>query len=177
MLGARFSREVIGLGLAIGVAFALVEPLTRLMSDGPSSWSSSGTLPSPSRNIAAYNLNLVPYGIDRGFCDRAAVARDLKDGLVAAASLLVRSTLGTKMDETDQECVSNVLEYAPDRQRVLWRNSNNGLTYTVMATQTYQTDRGIYCREYSASAVAGGEPLQIQANACRQPSGTWSVVH
>lgn len=177
MLGARFSREVLGLGLALGLAFALVEPLSRLMSDGPSSWSST-TVPTPPRGAAAtYNLNLVPYGIDRGLCDRNAVARDLKDGMIAAASLLVGSTIGAKMDQTDQECVSNVLEYAPDQQRVLWRNPNNGLTYTVIATQTYQTDRGVYCREYSASAAFGSHVQSIAESACRQLSGTWSLVH
>lgn len=175
MLGARFSKEVIGLGLAIGLALALVEPLGRFMTEGPASWTTR-PLPAPQGTAASYNLNLVPYGIDRGFCDRGAVARDLKDGTVAAASLLVGSAIGAKMDETDQECVSNVLEYAPDRRRVLWRNSDNGLTYTVIATQTYQTDRGVYCREYSASAVVGGQLHQIRQQACRQPSGTWSLM-
>ena len=176
MLGARFSREVLGLGLAIGLAFALVEPITRLMSDGPSSWS-SGPAPSPHQGrIATYNLQLVPYGIDRGFCDRGTVARDLKDGVVPAASLLIGSAIGAKMDEVDQECVSNVLEYAPDQQKVLWRNANNGLTYTVIATQTYQTDRGVYCRDYNASTTVNSQVQETRESACRMPSGLWSVT-
>lgn len=176
MLGARFSREVVGLGLALGLAFALVEPLSRLMSDGPASWSTGPTLPHPQGRIASYNLQLVPYGIDRGYCDRGTVGRDLKDGAVPAASLLVGNTIGAKMDEVDQECVSNVLEYAPDQQKVLWRNSNNGLTYTVIATQTYQTDRGVYCRDYSTSATVNNQAHETRETACRMPSGFWSVV-
>ena len=176
MLGARFSREVVGLGLAIGLAFALVEPLTRLMSDGPSSWSSGPSLSHPHDRIPAYNLQLVPYGIDRGFCDRGAVARDLKDGVIPAASLMIGSAIGAKMDEVDQECVSNVLEYAPDQQQILWRNSNNGLTYTVIATQTYQTDRGVYCRDYDASTTVNSRAQETRESACRMPSGLWSVT-
>ena len=104
------------------------------------------------------------------------MARDLKDGVIPATSLLIGSALGAKMDEIDQECVSNALEYAPDQHQVLWRNSNNGLTYTVIAAQTYQTGRGVYCREYIASALLNGQPQEAHERACRQSSGTWSVV-
>ncbi len=178
MLGARFSKEVVGLGLALGLALALAEPLGRLVSEGPSSWSSSPLAVSPptGKAAASYKLQLVPYGIDRGFCDRITAAEDLKDGIVPATSLLVGSTIGAKMDEADQECVSNVLEYAPDRQRVLWRNANNGLTYTVIATQTYRTDRGVYCREYSTTTNINGRAQETSERACRQPSGAWSVT-
>jgi len=176
VLGARFSKEVIGLGLALGVALALVEPLSRLLSDGPSSWSSGSIALQPQHKAAAYNLQLVPYGIDRGFCDRTTVAQDLKDGVVPPANLLVGSAIGAKMDEPDQECVSNVLEYAPDRQQVLWRNPDSGLTYTVIATQTYRTDRGIYCREYGTTTNINGRAQEALQHACRQPSGTWSVM-
>ena len=177
MLGARFSKEVFGLGLALGVAFALVDPLTRLMNEGPSSWSSATVASqAPGSAAVSYNLNLVPYGIDRGLCDRGNVAHDLKAGAVAPASLLIGSTIGAKMDEVDQQCVSSVLEYAPDQRQVLWRNPNNGLTYTVIATQTYQTDEGVYCRDYDASTVINGRPQAMQERACRQPSGTWSLA-
>jgi surface antigen len=176
VLGARFSKEVVGLGLALGLALALAEPLGHLMSEGPSSWSSGSVALQSHSKSAAYNLQLVPYGIDRGFCDRTTVAQDLKDGVVPAASLLVGSAVGAKMDEADQECVSNVLEYAPDEQQVLWRNSDNGLTYTVIAMQTYRTDQGVYCREYGASTYMKGRPQGTLERACRQPSGVWSVT-
>lgn len=178
MLGARFSKEVFALGLAVGLALALIDPLTRMLSDGPSSWLATATLPPrlPLDTAASYNLNFVPYGIDRGFCNRASVTQDLKRDLVQAASLLVDSTIGAKMDEADQQCVSSVLEYAPDRRQILWRNSNSGLTYTVIATQTYQTDRGVYCRDYRAHTTINGQPQDVEERACRQPSGTWSVV-
>lgn len=176
MLGVRFSKEVFGLGLAVGLAFSLVEPLTQMLSDGPSSWSSALPRDASGTAAASYTLNLVPYGIDRGLCDRTSIAQDLKAGVVAAASLLVGSTIGAKMDEVDQQCVSGALEYAPDHRQIMWRNPNNGLTYTVIATQTYQTDQGIYCRDYDAHTIINGQPQDIREHACRQPSGTWSVV-
>jgi len=178
LFGARFSKEVLGLGLALGLALALVEPISRIISDSPS-WlaaRSLGTRPETSR-AAGYQMHLVPYGIDRGVCDRSALAADLKDGTIPAADMLIGNVIGAKMDAVDQECVSHALEFAPDQHRVLWRNSNNGLTYTVIATQTYQTDRGVYCREYSASTVAGGQPLETRERACRQTSGAWTALH
>jgi surface antigen len=180
VFGAGFSKEVLGLGLALGVALALVEPLSRMISGAPS-WPmtgpATGTL--PARRTAApasYNLHLVPYGIDRGICERAALAADLKDGLLAAPASLVGGVIGAKMDSVDQGCVSNALEYAPDQRRILWRNSNNGLNYTLVATQTYQTDRGTYCREYGTTAVVAGQPQDEQGQACRQASGVWTTI-
>ncbi|MBV8535595.1 MAG: hypothetical protein JO128_08390, partial [Alphaproteobacteria bacterium] len=69
-----------------------------------------------------------------------------------------------------------VLEYAPDRQQVLWRNANNGLTYTVIALQTYRTDRGVYCRDYSATTNMNGRAQETSERACRMPSGAWSMT-
>ena len=181
VFGARFSKEVLALGLALGLVTALVEPIGRLTSDGPA-WPTIGprnlrgpVMASRGANPGAYNLHLVPYGIDRGVCDRSTLAADVKDGLIAAADILVGGTVGAKMDAIDQACVSNALEFAGDQRRVLWRNGNSGLTYTLIAHHTYQTDRGTYCREYSASAQIAGQPQDVRQQACRQPGGGWSM--
>ena len=178
MFGARFSKEVLALGLALGLVTALVEPIGHLVSNGPA-WPTVGPkslLQGAGTPHATYNLHLVPYGIDRGLCDRSALAADLKDGLIPAANLLVGSALGAKMDAVDQGCVGSALEFAADQRRVLWRNANNGLTYTLIAHHTFQTDRGVYCREYSASAVIAGQPQEVHEQACRQPSGAWTMT-
>ena len=179
MFGARFSKEVLGLGLALGLATALIEPIGRMVSNGPS-WPTVGPR-SPSEAVgshsATYNLQLVPYGIDRGVCDRSAVAADLRDALTPPADVLVGGVIGAKMDTVDQTCVSTVLEFAPDQRHVLWRNGNSGLTYTLIARQTFETDRGIYCREYSAGAAVGGQQQEIRERACRQPGGAWTAMH
>ncbi len=177
VFGVRFSKEVLGFGLALGVAFALVEPLSRMIV-GPTPWSPAGPFhaPAPGQGATAYNLHLVPYGIDRGLCDRNILAADLKAGDAAAAPMLVGSLLGAKMDPVDQSCVGNVLEFAPDQQRVLWRNPDSGLTYTVVPTQTYETSRGVYCRDYLASAVIGGQLRETHERACRQAHGRWTTA-
>ncbi len=178
VFGARFSKEVLALGLALGLVTALVEPIGRLVSSGPV-WPTIGPKPllqTAGTQRATYNLHLVPYGIDRGICDRSALAADLKDGLIPAANILVGSMIGAKMDAVDHGCVSTALEFAGDQRRVLWRNANNGLTYTLIAHQTFQTDRGIYCREYSASAVIASQPQEVHEQACRQPSGAWTMT-
>ena len=177
MFGARFSKEVLVLGLALGLVTALVEPIGRLVSGGPA-WPTIGPhnlSGAPGAKSGAYNLHLVPYGIDRGVCDRTALAADVKDGLIASADILVGGTVGAKMDAIDQACVSNVLEFAGDQRRVLWRNGNNGLTYTLIARQTYQTDRGTYCRDYSASAQIAGQAQDVRQQACRLTGGGWAV--
>ena len=178
MFGARFSKEVLALGLALGLVTALVEPIGRLISDGPA-WPTVGPrslVHAPGSSPGTYNLHLVPYGIDRGVCDRGTLAADIKDGLIASADILVGGTVGAKMDAIDQACVSNILEFSGDQRRVLWRNGSNGLTYTLIAHQTYQTDRGIYCREYSASAQVAGQAQDVHQQACRQPGGGWTMT-
>jgi surface antigen len=174
VFGARFSKEVLGLGLALGLVLALVEPFSRMISDLPP-WRSA-VAPQARSSADPYNLHRVPYGIDRGVCDRSAVAADIRDGLTTAAEILVGSFIGAKMDTIDQTCVSTTLEYAQDQRRVLWRNGNTGLTYTVIAGQTFETDRGTFCREYSASATNGGRMQDVQEQACRQPSGSWKMT-
>ncbi|HEX9465362.1 MAG TPA: hypothetical protein VGB82_22385 [Alphaproteobacteria bacterium] len=177
MFGARFSKEVLWLGLALGLILALVEPISRMISDLPA-WSARSLADRPGRSNTApsYNLHLVPYGIDRGVCDRSAMAADLKGRLVDAANILVGSAVGAKMDSIDQNCVSAALEFAPDQRRILWRNGNSGLTYTLIASQTFQTDRGTYCREYSASTVIGGQTQAVHEQACRQSAGSWTMI-
>jgi surface antigen len=179
VFGARFSKEVLGLGLALGLALALAEPVSRLIV-GTASWTppsngyrNSSRLPSAD---AQYNIHVVPYGLDRGLCDRGRLATDLKAGNAVPADMLVGSVIGAKMDVVDQNCVGNAMEFAPDQRRILWRNADNGLTYTVVATQTFQNNGGTYCREYDASAVIGSQLQQVHGVACRQPTGTWAAA-
>jgi len=178
VFGARFSKEVLALGLALGLVTALAEPVGRMMSDGPA-WPTIGQrslVHAPAAGRDTYNLPLVPYGIDRAVCDRSTLAGDLKDGLIASADILVGGTVGAKMDAVDQACVSNILEFSGDQRRVLWRNGNSGLTYTLIAHHTYQTDQGIYCREYSASAPIAGQAQDVHGQACRRPGGGWTMT-
>ena len=175
MSGAKFSKEVLGLGLATGLLFALVAPVSRMISEAPA-WPAAGlTRQFGQSSTAAYNLHLVPYGVDRGLCDRSAIASDVRRGLLIPADMLGGSAIDAQMDAIDHDCVKTALEFAPDGRRILWRNGNTGLNYTLVAHQTFQTDRGIYCREYTVSAAAGNRAQDVHEQACRQPSGSWAL--
>jgi surface antigen len=180
VFGTRFSKEVVGVGLALGLTLALAVPISRLMI-GTGSWvPPADGYRSASHSFgtgASYNLHVVPYGLDRGGCDRPRLAADLKSGNAIPSDLLIGNAVGAKMDAVDQNCAGNAMEFAPDQRRVLWRNADNGLTYTLVATQTFQNERGTYCREYEASTVVAGQRQQAHGVACRQPSGTWAAAH
>ena len=119
--------------------------------------------------------------IDRGICDRALLSGDLKRNGArvrgAVDNLLVGSTAGAKMDVIDQNCVGRVLEYALDSRRIYWRNSDNGFTYAVVPTRTYQDATGAYCREYHTSASSGPLLQQMHGLACRRSDGSWRATH
>jgi surface antigen len=179
VFGARFSKEVVGLGLALGLTLALAVPVSQMVFGTPGWAPPSKSFPDLSRSLnadAGYNIHVVPYGLDRGLCDRGRLAADLKSGDVMPGDLLVSSAVGAKMDAVDQNCVGNALEFAPDQRQILWRNGNNGLTYTLVATQTFQNERGTYCREYDASTVIAGQAHKVHGAACRQPTGTWAAA-
>ena len=86
-------------------------------------------------------------------------------------------SVGRQMDQIDQSCVGQVLEYAPDNQAVTWQNPNMGATYTTTATNTYEQSSGRYCREYQTTATVGGRVQNMYGTACRQPDGAWEIVN
>jgi surface antigen len=178
VFGTRYSKEVLGLGLALGLTFALAVPVSRMIV-GTSSWPPSDSyrsVSSSAKGNVTYNIHMVPYGLDRGLCDRGRLAADLKAGTAVPTDSLVGNVVGSKMDVIDQNCVGDALEFAPDHRQIIWRNSNNGLTYTLVATQTFQNERGIYCRNYDASTVIAGQTHQVRGVACRQPAGSWAAA-
>lgn len=176
MLRLSFPREMVILGLALGLAAAAVEPVSRLIS-GALPWR-----PSPVETVTGpATLHLIPYGIDRGICDRVILAQDLgRDGRTGRGSVgnaMVGAAAGAKMDMVDQNCVGRVLEYALDSRRIYWRNGDNGFTYAVVPTRTYQDATGAYCREYHTSATSGSLLQQVHGLACRRNDGAWRATH
>ncbi len=95
--------------------------------------------------------------------------------LGAVAGILVGGAIGRSMEPEDQGCVGQALEHAPDHQSVIWQNPNNGTQYQVTPVNTYESQPGTYCREYTSQAVIGGRRQQVQGTACRQPDGSWRI--
>lgn len=148
------------------------------------------------------DIFLVPYGIERGVCDRRRLASDAFGGVVglaaggvgsetvaaaspskapyavagAAAGPLVGPRIGRMMDEVDHHCIGRTLEYAPDRHSVRWKNDLKALAYAIVPVRTFQNPNGLYCREYLASATVGGKALEALASACRGSNGAWKLL-
>jgi surface antigen len=77
------------------------------------------------------------------------------------------------MDEIDQNCTGQTLEYAPDHASVSWRDPDSGNAYKVTPLRTYPAPGSRYCREYQTDAIIGGRRQQVYGTACRQPDGSW----
>jgi surface antigen len=90
---------------------------------------------------------------------------------------ILGGSIGRQMDQVDQSCVGQVLEYAPDNQAVAWQNPNTDAYYTTTATNTYEQTDGRYCREYQTTATVGGRVQNMYGTACRQPDGAWEIVN
>ena len=103
---------------------------------------------------------------------------DGKLATTAAGALLgfiIGKNVGENMDSLDVRCTGYALEAASDKQKVAWRDPNNGGEYSVTPTRTYKSgDR--YCREYTTRATIGGKTRDVYGNACRNPDGSWQVV-
>ena len=94
----------------------------------------------------------------------------------ALIGLLIGKSIGRQMDQVDQYCTGQTLEYARDRQPITWYNPDNRTQYSVTPTSTYQTESGRYCREYVTQAALGGRGQQVYGTACRQPDGSWQIM-
>lgn len=176
MLRLSLPREMVFVGLALVLAAVAAEPVSRLLSGGLP-WKSVSIGSEP----ATATLHYIPYGIDRGICDRTALAGDLRrsgsSARGAVDNTLVGAAAGAKMDMIDQNCAGRVLEYAMDSRRIYWRNPDNGFTYAVVPTRTFQDATGAYCREYHTSASSGPVLQQVHGLACRRNDGAWRATH
>jgi len=93
----------------------------------------------------------------------------------AVIGILVGQSIGRHMDEIDQNCTGQTLEYAPDHVPVSWRDPSTGGAYTVTPLRTYPAPEGRYCREYQMDAIIGSRRQQVYGTACRQPDGSWQM--
>jgi surface antigen len=142
----------------------------------------------------------VPYGFDRGICDRNLISSEVIGGVVGGAigglagsqigkgrgkivataggtliGVLLGTSVGRSMDNVDQECFGQALEHAPDRRPIIWENEH-GHGYEMVPVRSYQAHSGAYCREYQTVATIGGQRQEAYGVACRQPDGAWKIV-
>ena len=93
-------------------------------------------------------------------------------GTLAGAA--IGGNIGRSMDDTDRMKTAQALETVRTGVPTSWQNPDTGNQYTVVPTQTYESNTGP-CREYTIDATVGGRPDKIYGTACRQPDGSWQV--
>jgi surface antigen len=176
MLRTSLPKEMVVVGVALTFVAAAWIPVSKLLNGGLP-WRGGSMI---EQVLPASQVHFVPYGIDRGICDRGRLAADLPGssggGRGAIGSTLVGYAAGAKMDVIDQNCVGRILEFAVDSRRVYWRNGDSGFTYAVVPTRTFQDTTGAYCREYHTSASHGSLLHQIHGIACRRTDGSWRLA-
>lgn len=135
-------------------------------------------------------------GIPQGRCDHELLGQIL-GGLAGAAvgaqvgkgegrtaaviggtviGVLLGGNIGRTMDRTDQSCIGQALEHAPDRRTVRWHDPEDGAQYAVTPIRTEPVGGDQYCREFITEVVIGGRAEQAYGTACRRPDGSWERV-
>ncbi len=93
----------------------------------------------------------------------------------AVIGAVVGGAIGRSMDDADQACAAQALEYASLKQSVTWENKARGASYTVTPTEIVPAKNG-ECRKYVLRATGAGQPQNTTGVACRQPNGAWAVT-
>lgn len=96
------------------------------------------------------------------------------------AGALVGQSVGQSLDRADQLAMQRNAQYALENTRTgtttTWHNPDSGHSGSITPVQTYQTNQGQYCREYTQSVFIAGQQQQAYGTACRQPDGTWKII-
>lgn len=156
-------------------------------------WAGYGAPRPPAAGIVFEAPSNAALGINRGRCEHellgqilggiagAVAGSRIGDGKGQAAAViggtiigaLIGGNVGRYFDETDQNCLAQTLEHAPDNQTVRWSGANNGQQYQVTPTASGTAPDGRYCREYITTVTIGGKSEEAYGKACRQPDGSW----
>ncbi|MGL5742758.1 MAG: RT0821/Lpp0805 family surface protein [Legionella sp.] len=131
-------------------------------------------------NVTNENVGTISGGVIGGLIGSQFGGGPAAKMAAAAGGALVGAYLGGKigkyMDKVDRMEMQRALETAPTGRPVSWSNPDTGYRYTVQPTRTYYRER-LPCREYTTKAIIDGRTEIIRGSACRQPDGTWHVVH
>jgi len=93
------------------------------------------------------------------------------------SSVVVDSEIDSYMDKTDELQAQLALEYNQDRQARKWQNDNTGARFSTTPTSSYRNVSGQNCRAYQTDVFIDGKKESGRGTACRQPDGTWKLMH
>ncbi len=105
-------------------------------------------------------------------------------GIATLAGVLAGGFLGNQigqsLDQADMQYAQRSQQMAFERgvsgQPVAWLNPDSGHSGTIVPRPAYQAE-GRVCREFQQTITIGGQTQQGYGTACRQPDGSWQIVH
>jgi surface antigen len=113
------------------------------------------------------------FGITRGRCDRAAVARALSDPANATpGGAAVAALAGLELDDADRACAALALELARNGRTVTW--SSGGARHALTASRD-AVRGGQPCRAF-VLRTTGPKPATVRGVACQPDEGVWAVA-
>jgi len=128
---------------------------------------------------------VVPFGFDRGTCERNVLAEavgaahgpDPSGSATRAivgvlADAVLDTILGPSGDRIDRDCFGQALEHTPSNRVVRWRDPD-GTAYEFSSVRSFETDGERYCRDYATIVTRDGLERTRQGTACRDADGTW----
>ena len=100
--------------------------------------------------------------------------------LRSAVDDIVGPDLRSEMTDSDVDVavatMQAALETASDGVQTPWLNPETGNGGNFTPTHTYQTDDGLYCREFREALTVGGRNAVYEDQACRTEDGVWIPV-
>ncbi|WP_295800311.1 glycine zipper 2TM domain-containing protein [uncultured Microbulbifer sp.] len=90
----------------------------------------------------------------------------------AIAGVLVGGEIGRRMDQRNQACVAQALEFAPEGERITWQDSQSNQQYAVTPGEIEMRGQQ-YCRSFTTEVFGHGDDRRTAGTACRQQDGTW----
>lgn len=108
-------------------------------------------------------------------------------GVMAGALIggIIGNRIGNYMDRQDRINMQSAIIHTPVNQQASWTSDRLGpggrrVTYTVRPIKDYYAGRSHhrrYCREYQTTVTIGGRAQRAFGKACREPDGSWKILH
>ena len=90
------------------------------------------------------------------------------------------STLKARLDGSDRTAALRALELAlselGDGVTLVWKRPERGLVGRIKPVSAFRDDKGRVCRQVLYSLALGAYHREVEAIACREPDGSWSLA-
>lgn len=74
------------------------------------------------------------------------------------------------------ETMQGALETSANGEGGNWLNPESGNSGAIAPVRTYQTDAGLFCRDFREELTVGGRTAAYDATACREDDGVWYLA-